>query len=81
MRVAVPRVARGGAREPGVVYVEVVATGWSARELAEGVAVGTRIGVSGRIDLDEWVGAGGERHSRFEVMADQLELLDAPAGA
>jgi single-stranded DNA-binding protein len=37
-----------------------------------------RIGVSGRLELDEWTEPDGERHLRYEVLADQLELLDAP---
>ncbi|MEA2399074.1 MAG: single-strand DNA-binding protein [Thermoleophilaceae bacterium] len=84
MRVAVPRFQSGGLREPGVVMIEVTATGLRARELAEQVVQGMRVGVSGRLDLDEWTDADGERHSRYEVMADQLEVLDAsppPAAA
>ena len=82
MRVAVPRVGRSGMPEPGVVYVEVTTTGLRGRELADEVAEGMRIGVSGRLELDEWVTPAGERLSRFEVVADQLEVLDArpPSG-
>jgi single-strand DNA-binding protein len=78
MRLAVPRVARGGMREPGVVYVEVTASGWQAREIHAALVVGGRVGVAGRIELDEWITPEGERASRYEVMADQLELLDPP---
>ena len=78
MRVAVPRVGRSGLREPGVVYVEVVATGLRAHDLAAGVTSGMRIGVSGRLELDEWTAPGGEPQSRYEVMADQIEVLDSP---
>jgi hypothetical protein len=35
MRLAVPRHARGGRREPGVVYVAVMTFGFEARECAE----------------------------------------------
>jgi single-strand DNA-binding protein len=77
MRLAVPRIARGGGREPGVVYVEVTSSGWQAREIHAALAVGARVGVAGRIALEEWIEPGGERRSRYEVMADQLELLDA----
>lgn len=76
MRLAVPRVGRGGIREPGVVYVEVTTTGWQAHEVHDALAVGGRVGVAGRIELDEWITSQGERRSRYEVMADQLELLD-----
>jgi single-stranded DNA-binding protein len=80
MRLAVPRIARGGIREPGVVYVEVTTGGWQSREIFAALALGARVGVTGRIALEEWVEPGGERRSRYEVMADQLELLDPPPG-
>ena len=80
MKLAVPRVGRGGAREPGVVYVEVTTSGWQAHEIHSALAVGGRVGVTGRIELDEWITPDGERRSRYEVMADQLELLDPPPG-
>ena len=78
MRVAVPRVARGGMREPGVVYVDVTTSGWQAREVCDSLAIGDRVGVAGRIELDEWITPEGEHRSRHEVQADQLELLDPP---
>jgi single-strand DNA-binding protein len=77
MRVAVPRIGDAGLREPGLVYVEVVATGLRAHDVVREARAGTRIGVSGRLELDEWTDPGGERRTRYEVMADQLELLDA----
>ena len=76
MRVAIPRVGPAGIPEPGVVYVDVVAAGLRARELADELRGGMRIAVSGRLDLDEWVDPGGERRARYEVAADQLEVLD-----
>jgi single stranded DNA-binding protein len=81
MRLAVPRVARGGIREPGVVYVEVTTSGWQSLEIHAALRVGARVGVAGRIALEEWIDEHGERQSRYEVMADQLELLDPPPGA
>jgi single-strand DNA-binding protein len=78
MRLAVPRMGRGGMREPGVVYVEVTTSGWRAREIHAALALGVRVGVAGRLSLDEWMTPEGERRSRYEVMADQLELLDPP---
>jgi len=75
MRVAIPRIGVSGIPEPGVVYVDVVAAGLRARGLGD-VRGGMRIAVSGRLDLDEWVDAGGERRARHEVVADQLEVLD-----
>jgi single-strand DNA-binding protein len=76
MRLAVPRIGDAGLREPGLVYVEVVATGLRAHDVAREARAGVRVGVSGRLELDEWTEPGGERRTRYEVMADQLELLD-----
>jgi single stranded DNA-binding protein len=78
MRVAIPRIGTAGLREPGLVYVDVVATGLRAHDLAEGVRSGMRVGVSGRLELDEWTAPAGELRSRYEVMADQIEVLDFP---
>jgi single-strand DNA-binding protein len=78
MRLAVPRFARGGMREPGVVYMEVTSSGWQAHEIHEALVVGGRVGVTGRLALEEWIDEDGRRRSRYEVMADQLEILDPP---
>ncbi|HKP91258.1 MAG TPA: single-stranded DNA-binding protein [Thermoleophilaceae bacterium] len=79
MRVAVPRIGQAGLREPGLVYVEVLATGLRAHDVVREARAGTRIGVSGRLELDEWSEPDGERRTRYEVLADQLELLDGSA--
>jgi len=76
MRVAIPRVGATGIPEPGVVYVDVVTAGVRARGLVEELRGGMRVAVSGRLDLDEWVDPGGQRRTRYEVVADQLEVLD-----
>jgi single-stranded DNA-binding protein len=67
LRIAVPRYARGGRREPGVVYVDVATFGLEAVEHAERLSQGSRIGLSGRLDSDEpeWSG----------IVIDQLDLL------
>jgi single-stranded DNA-binding protein len=67
MRIAVPRYARGGRREPGVVYVDVTTFGLEAVDHAEQLTRGSRIGLSGRLESDEpeWSG----------VVIDQLNVL------
>ena len=80
IRLAVPRIGPGGIREPGVVYVEVTTSGWQSLEIHAALHVGGRVGVAGRIALEEWIDQDGERQSRYEVMADQLELIDPPPG-
>jgi single-stranded DNA-binding protein len=73
MRLAVPRHARGGRREPGVVYVAVTTFGFAAHDCAERLRRGDRIGVTGRIEQDKYRTREGWRvdHS---VLIDQLDL-------
>jgi single-stranded DNA-binding protein len=52
MRLAVPRHARAGRRQPGVVYVVVATFGFEARDCAQQLRRGDRIGVTGRIEQD-----------------------------
>jgi single-strand DNA-binding protein len=73
MRLAVPRHARGGRREPGFVYVAVTTFGLEARGCAERLRRGDRLGVTGRIEQDKHRTPEGRRvdHS---VLIDQLDL-------
>ena len=77
MRLAVPRHARSGLREPGVVYVAVTTFGLEARDCAERLRRGDRIGVRGRIDQDRHRTPEGWQvdHS---VLIDQLDLPQRP---
>ncbi|TML33047.1 MAG: single-stranded DNA-binding protein [Actinobacteria bacterium] len=73
MRLAVPRHARGGQHEPGVVYVAVTTFGLEALDCAERLCRGDRIGVTGRIEQDKHRTSEGWRvdHS---VLIGQLDL-------
>jgi single-strand DNA-binding protein len=73
MQIAVQRFARGGRREPGVVYVEVSTFGPEAVECVERLARGSRIGLSGRLDSDEPKDPGQPGWSG--VVIDQLDFL------
>jgi single-stranded DNA-binding protein len=77
MHIEVPRRARGGQREPGVIYVEVSAFEEQARECARDLSAGMRVGISGTLERDDALDAVGPRRSRWEVHAHQVELLDA----
>jgi single-stranded DNA-binding protein len=68
MRLAVPRHARGGAREPGVVYVFVTTFGEDARECVRRLKNGSRVGLVGRLDSDDPRESAG-------VLIDQLDYL------
>lgn len=78
MRLAVPRRALGGAREPGVVYVAVATVGPPARECADRLSTGSRIGVTGRLDWDPAHAPEDCLASAQVVLLDQLDFLDQP---
>ena len=73
MRIAVSRYARGGQPEPGFIYVAVTTFGLEARDCAERLRRGDRIGVTGRIEQDKHRTPEGWQvdHS---VLIDHLDL-------
>jgi single-stranded DNA-binding protein len=77
MRIEVPRRARDGEREPGVLYVDVTAQGRQARICGEELAAGRRIGVSGTLERDDALGSRGPRRSRWQVHAHHVDILDS----
>lgn len=77
-RLAVPRQRRAGA-DRGAVFLTVQA--WEARaELAaRALAKGDRVGVSGRLEQEEWEGPAGRRE-RVLVVAEELTFLEPRQG-
>ena len=53
LRLAVPRRAREGNPEPGVVYIDVAAFDDEARRYSALLSDGSRVGITGRLDSDE----------------------------
>jgi len=68
MRLAVPRRSHDGTPEPGVVYVDVTTFGEQARECGRRLKLGSRVGLSGRLDSDDPRESAG-------VLIDQLDYL------
>ena len=69
-----PRRNRSGRREPGVVYVEAAAFEADALECAAQLRAGDAMGVSGRIEREEYRTRDGERRVDHAVLVDQLDL-------
>lgn len=65
MTLAVGRRSRDGRRYPGVVYLDVTTFGEDARECAERLAKGSRVGLAGRLTDDP----------SGHVLVDQLDFL------
>ena len=77
LRLAVPRRKRNGEDQPPV-YVDVVSFDKQAEAVAEHLTKGRRVAVTGRLEYREWQGQDGSPHSKHEVVADQVEFMDAP---
>ncbi len=76
VRLAVPRRRRKGEAEAAPVYVNVVTYGAQAEAVAQYLDKGRRVSVAGRLEHREWTTDDG-RHSIHEVVASQVEFLDA----
>ncbi|HSH61450.1 MAG TPA: single-stranded DNA-binding protein [Acidimicrobiales bacterium] len=76
IRLAVPRRRRKGEAEAAPVYVNVVTYGAQAEAVAQYLDKGRRVSVSGRLEYREWT-TDDVRHSIHEVVASQVEFLDA----
>ena len=76
IRLAVSRPKRNGEdQEP--VYVDVVAYGALAKPVAEYMTQGRRVAVSGRLEYREWRDDSDGFRSKHEIVADNVEFLDA----
>lgn len=81
IRLAVPRRKRAG-EEQTPVFVDVVTWGNQAEAIAEHMVKGRRVAVVGRLEHREWTDDDGGKHQRHEVVANEVDFLDAPkAGA
>jgi single-strand DNA-binding protein len=61
-------------------YIDATLFGKRAESLSRFLTKGTRIGVDGRLRWSEWESQAGEKRSKIEVIADELELLDSREG-
>ena len=76
MRLAVPRRRTRSGEDRGAVFIDVTAFGGLAESCGAYLSSGRRVAVSGRLELEEWEGPGGEPRRRHKVVADQVEFLD-----
>jgi single-strand DNA-binding protein len=62
----------GGERESKVSYIDCIAWGQIAENIAESLAKGDRVIVYGRIDQQSWETEDGERRSKLELDVDGI---------
>lgn len=79
LRVAVQRRRGKDGEDRGADFVDVTAFGAQAENCAQYLTKGRRVGIIGRLHHSEWDGDDGRRQ-RLEVIAENVEFLDAPRG-
>ena len=62
-------------------FFDVKVFGNQAESLANHLAKGRRIGIDGRLDWSSWEAQDGSKRSKVEVVAFQVQFLDARADA
>jgi len=76
------RTAEGTEKEE-VCYVDVVVWGRQAETCKDYLTKGSPVFVEGRLQLDQWEGAEGEKKSRLRVRAERVQFLgrgSSPSG-
>ncbi len=76
LRLAVPRPPKDDG-DAGAVFVDVTTFARQAEAVAEHMAKGRQVAVAGRLEYREWTGEDGSPRSRHEVVASQIDFLDA----
>ncbi len=62
------------------MFVDVVSFGAQAEAIAEHVAKGRQVAVTGRLSYQQWEADDGSKRSKHEVVANQVDFLSRPAG-
>jgi single-strand DNA-binding protein len=77
LRVAVQRRRGKDGEDRGADFVDVTAFGPQAQTCAQYLTKGRRVGIVWRLHHSEWDAQDGRRQ-RLEVIADNVDFLDAP---
>ena len=56
-------------------YVDVIMFGTRAESVSRFLTKGKQVGIDGRLRMDEWTSEDGQKRSKLEVYADNIELL------
>jgi len=78
LRLAIPRPKGRDGEDRGADFIDVAVWGPQATACATYLAKGRKVAVAGRLQHREWEAEDGSRRSRVQVLADNVEFLDAP---
>jgi len=81
LRIAVDRRFKSESGERESDFFDVIAWRQRAEYAANYLVKGQRIAVSGSLQTRSWVQQDGQKRSKVEVVADNLQGLDRPQGA
>ena len=73
------RNAQSGEWEDAPAYVDVAVAGKRALALADRLRKGTKVAVEGRLRWRQWE-RDGQKRSKLDVVADEVEFLSPPSG-
>lgn len=59
-------------------YFDVVSFDALAKVCGDYLTKGRQVAVAGRLRLSEWKTEGGERHSKVQILASDVQFLDRP---
>ena len=78
IRLAVNRPRKDG-QDQGAVFIDVASFNRQAEAVAEHLAKGRQVAVTGRLEYRQWEGQDGSPRSKHEVVANQVDFLAKPA--
>jgi len=73
--------AESGTWEEVPNFVDVTMFGNRAESLSRMLTKGMRIGVDGKLRWSQWESPQGDKRSKLEVIADDIEFLDSRGGS
>ncbi len=79
MRLAVQRRRGKEGEDRGAFFINVVAFSGQASSCNRYLSKGSRVLVSGQLDVQEWTGQDGVRRYTPQIIAEQVEFLDPPS--
>jgi single-strand DNA-binding protein len=78
LRMASNRAPKDG-NDQGAVFIDVVSFNRLAEAVAENLAKGRQVAVSGRIEFRQWEAEDGSARSKHYIIANQVQFLAKPA--
>ncbi|QDU63760.1 Single-stranded DNA-binding protein [Planctomycetes bacterium Pan216] len=71
------RKGQDGQRQEETVFVDVTAWGRTAELANQYLAKGRQVFVEGRLKFDQWTSQEGQKRSKLNVVAENLQFLDS----